>query len=163
MYMSFLNQIWLYNKIGWMSCHKDYQTSHRLSKYCVELILCNYLWDSCSSSIRRIWHKMHGISSVYLQQIVTCQACQVNSSCKLCNNKFDILIKSVLLMLSNAYSADLVSGMRDLPMTKSAKYGSCSISGSGVMKNHLHIWHACIWTHIYGVYKIFKFCKVNRR
>ncbi len=28
------------------------------------------------------------------------------------------------------------------------KYGSYSISGSGVMKNHLHIWHTCIWTHI---------------
>ena len=39
-------------------------------------------------------------------------------------------------MLSNTYLADLV------------KYGSYSISGSGVMKNHLHIWHTRIWTHI---------------
>ena len=44
-------------------------------------------------------------------------------------------------MLSNAYLADLV-------FRWSTKYGSYSISGSGVMKNHLHIWHTCIWAHI---------------
>ncbi len=73
---------------------------------------------------------------------------------RLCMKMSQFLIKSVLLMLSNAYLAELVfrwsrilSGMRDCPTTKSAKYGSYSISGSGVMTNHLHIWHTCIWTH----------------
>ena len=47
-------------------------------------------------------------------------------------------------MLSNAYLEGLV------------KYGSYSISSSGVMKNHLHIWHTCIWTHIFTSLQSYK-------
>ncbi len=43
----------------------------------------------------------------------------------------------------------LVARMQDCPRTKSAKYGSYSIRGSGFMKNLPHVWHTCIWTHIY--------------
>ncbi len=43
-----------------------------------------------------------------------------------------------------------VSRVPDCPRTKSAKYGSYSIHGSGFMKNHSHIWHTCIWTHLCG-------------